>query len=71
VEYSTNKINELSKKYNKKIYYYEDIFLDNNHKILDEIFSSINRIPNEKLLNLWVISNEKRVRLKDEELKIL
>lgn len=71
LEYSTNKINELSKRYNKKIYYYEDIFLDNNRKIIDEIFGVINKTPNENLLNLWVISNEKRVRLKDEELKIL
>ena len=71
LEYSTNKINELSKRYNKKIYYYEDIFLDNNIETINEIFNLINKSPNNELLNLWVISNEKRVRLKDDEIKLL
>lgn len=71
LEYSTLKINELSKRYNKKIYYYEDIFLDNNIETINEIFNLINKTPNKDLLNLWVISNEKRVRLKDDEIKLL
>lgn len=71
LEYSTNKINELSKRYNKKIYYYEDIFLDNNIETINEIFNLINKTPNEELLNFWVISDEKRVRLKDDEIKLL
>lgn len=71
LEYSTNKINELSKRYNKKIYYYEDIFLDNNIETINEIFNLINETPNEELLNFWVISDEKRVRLKDNEIKLL
>ena len=71
LELSTNKINELSKKYNKKIYYYEDIFIDNNMEIIGEIFNTIKQTPNQDLLNFWVISDEKRVRLKDDEIKLL
>ena len=71
LEYSTNKINELSKRYNKKIYYYEDIFLDNNIETINEIFNIINQTPNEELLNLWVFSDEKRVRLRKDEIKLL
>ncbi len=71
LEHSTNKINELSKKYNKKIYYYEDIFLDNNIETITEIFNTIKQTPNQELLNFWVISDEKRVRLKDNEIKLL
>jgi hypothetical protein len=65
LEYSTNKINELSKRYNKKIYYYEDIFLDNNIETISEIFNLINETPNEELINFWVISDKKKVRLSD------
>ena len=71
LEYSTNKINELAKKYNKKIYYYEDIFIDNNMNTINEIFNLINETPNRDLLNFWVISDEKRVRLRDDEIKLL
>jgi hypothetical protein len=71
LEYSTNKINELSKKYNKKIYYYEDIFLDNNIETINEFFNIIKKTPNQDLLNFWVISDEKRVRLNDDEIKLL
>jgi|694.fasta_scaffold137166_3 hypothetical protein len=71
LEHSTNKINELSKRYNKKIYYYEDIFLDNNIETINEIFNLINETPNEELLNFWVISDKKRVRVKDDEKKLL
>jgi hypothetical protein len=71
LEYSTNKINELSKRYKKKIYYYEDIFLDNNIETINEIFNLINETPNEELLNLWVLSDEKRVRLRKDEIKLL
>ena len=71
LELSTNKINELSKKYNKKIYYYEDIFLDNNMETITEIFNIIKKTPNQDLLNFWVISDEKRVRLNDDEIKLL
>lgn len=71
LEYSTKKINELSERYNKKIYYYENIFLDNNIEIINEIFNLINQTPNEELLNFWVISDEKRVRLKKDEIKFI
>jgi len=71
LEYTTNKINELSKRYNKKIYYYEDIFLDNNIETINEIFNLINETPNEDWLNFWVISDKKRVRLRDDEIKLL
>jgi hypothetical protein len=71
LEKSTNKINELSQKYDKKIYYYEDIFLDNNMETINEIFNTIKQTPNQELLNFWVISDEKRVRLNDNEIKLL
>jgi hypothetical protein len=71
LEYSTNKINELAKKYNKKIYYYEDVFLDNNIETINEFFNIIKQTPNQDLLDFWVISDEKRVRLNDDEIKLL
>ncbi len=71
LEKSTNKINELSQKYDKKIYYYEDVFLDNNMETINEIFNIIKQTPNQELLNSWVISDEKRVRLSDNEIKLL
>lgn len=71
LECSTNKINELSKRYNKKIYYYEDIFLDNNIETINEIFNLINETPNKELLNFWVTSDEKRVRLRKDEIKLI
>lgn len=71
VKYSTNKINELSKIYNKKIYYYEDIFLDNNIETINEIFNLINITPNKELLNFWVISDKKVARVKDDGMRLI
>lgn len=71
VKYSTNKINELSKIYNKKIYYYEDIFLDNNIETINEIFNLINITANKELLNFWVISDKKLVRVKDDGIRLI
>ena len=71
LESTTKKLEELSAKYGKKIYYYEDIFIDNNMELINEIFDTIGQKPIHKFLDYWVISDEKRVRLKDDEIRLL
>lgn len=68
---TTKKLEDLSIEYNKKIYYYEDIFIDNNMELINEIFDMIGQKPIQKFLNYWVISDDKRVRLKEEEIRLL
>lgn len=64
-------INELSIKYNHKIYYYEDIFIEHKKEIIDEIFESLNIIPNDNIIEKWIISNDRKVRIDDNEIKLL
>jgi hypothetical protein len=58
-------INELSIKYDKKIYYYEDIFLDKNMEIIDEIFNYIEIKPNFRIIENDILSDNNKVRLEN------
>lgn len=58
-------INELSVEHNKKIYYYEDIFLNKNMEIINEIFNYIEIKPNFKIIENNILSNDNIVRLKN------
>ena len=66
-----NIINEYSIQYNKKIYYYEDIFIYHSMDVINEIFDSLGLKLNEKYLVEYVISNEKKVRINKDEIKLI
>lgn len=71
VEDSTIMINEISKVYNQKIYYYEDIFVKHDLNTIKEIFDKINIVINYDLLNKWIISDDKKVRIDEKLDKLL
>lgn len=48
---------------NKKIYYYEDIFVDKNISIVNEIFHYLELKPIEKVINDWILLDNKKVRI--------
>jgi hypothetical protein len=56
-------IKDLSIKHNKKIYYYEDIFVHNNMDIINEIFDYLEIKVNDNLINLFLLSDEYKVRM--------
>jgi hypothetical protein len=56
-------IKNLSIKHNKKIYYYEDIFIHNNMNIINEIFHYLEIKMVDKLVNLFLLSDEYKVRM--------
>jgi hypothetical protein len=58
-------INELSVKYNKKIYYYEDIFLNKNIEVINEIFNYIEIEPNLEIIETHILSDNNKIRLKN------
>jgi hypothetical protein len=58
-------INELSIKYNKKIYYYEDIFINKDMKIINDIFNYVEIKPNLKIIENNILSDNNVVRLKN------
>jgi hypothetical protein len=62
---------DLSIKYNKKIYYYEDIFVDKNMKIINEIFDYLEIKMDENIINEFIISNDRKVRLNEKNNKLL
>jgi hypothetical protein len=66
-EFDINKASSLlallSKQYNSKIYYYEDIFVDKNMLVINEIFDYLNITPIKEIINSWIISDDKKVRL--------
>jgi hypothetical protein len=61
-------INQLSIKYNKKIYYYEDIFLNKNIETINEIFNYIEIKPNFEIIENNILSNNNKVRLENKKL---
>lgn len=71
VEGSTTEIDEIAKTYNKKVYYYEDIFIEHNLDLIKEIFDEINITINDDLINKWIISNERKVRIDDKVTKLI
>lgn len=70
---SNNKkiISGYSKKYNKKIYYYEDIFVNKNLETLKEIFEYLNIDLNYDLVNEWIFSEDKKVRISENKNKLI
>lgn len=70
---SNNKklINNLSKKYNKKVYYYEDLFINKNMETINEIFNYLELDLKNDLVNQWILSEEKKVRISENKLKLL
>jgi hypothetical protein len=66
-----NIINDYSIQYNKKIYYYEDIFIYHSMGVINEIFDSLGLKLNEKYLVEYVISKEKKVRINKDEIKLI
>jgi hypothetical protein len=60
-----------SEKYNSKIYYYEDIFVDKDMLVINEIFDYLGVKPIEEIVNRWIISDDKKVRIYKKTGKLL
>lgn len=69
--YSKNTINTYSKIHNKKIYYYEDIFINKNIETLKEIFKYLEIDLKYDLVNEWIFSEEKKVRISENKIKLI
>lgn len=61
----------LSKENNKKIYYYEDLFVNKDQLIIDEIFKYLNLTPIKESIDRWIISDNKKVRITEKRDKLL
>jgi hypothetical protein len=73
-----NKIGELKKifsdlsiKNDKKIYYYEDIFIDKNMNTLNEIFDYIGINMNIGVIKKYILSETSKVRLEEKMNKLI
>ena len=71
IENLKKNINDLSIKNKKKIYYYEDIFVNKNMDIINEIFNYLELGINEKIINHYIISEEHKVRLNEKSNKLI
>ncbi len=71
VTYSKKTLTDYSKNHNKKIYYYEDIFIKKNIETIKEIFDYLKINMNTQLVEEWVFSDEKKVRLSEIKTKLL
>ena len=60
-----------SQEYNSKIYYYEDIFVNKDMLVINEIFDCLGIKPIKKIINRWIISNDKKVRIYKEIVKLI
>ena len=61
----------LSNEYSSKIYYYEDIFVNKNKQVINEIFNYLELVPNKESIDSWIISDNKKVRIKEKHHKLL
>jgi hypothetical protein len=61
----------LSKEYSSKIFYYEDIFVNKNEQIINEIFNYLELTPIKESIDYWIISDNKKVRIKENHHKLL
>lgn len=61
----------LSKENNTKIYYYEDLFVNKDQLIIDEIFKYLNLTPIKESIDRWIISDNKKVRIREKRDKLL
>lgn len=66
-----NLISTYSKKYNKKLYTYEDIFINKNIETLKEIFEYLAIDLKYDLVNEWIFSDEKKVRISENKNKLI
>jgi hypothetical protein len=64
-------LGELSIKHNKKIYYYEDIFVDKNMDIINEIFDYLELEIKHDIINEYILSDDRKVRLKEKKNKLI
>jgi hypothetical protein len=64
-------MNDLCVKYNKKIYYYEDIFLIKNPIVIDEIFEYLEIIKNPNIVEKYILSDEHKVRMDKRNNKLI
>lgn len=63
IKIASDLLNQIALNYNSKIYYYEDIFVDKNMLEVNEIFDYLKIEPVEEILNRWIISDDKKVRI--------
>lgn len=61
----------LSIKHNKKIYYYEDIFVNKNMDTINEIFKYLELEINQDVINEYILSDDRKVRLKEKITKLI
>jgi hypothetical protein len=66
-----NKLNEISLKYNHKIYFYEDIFIKKDQEIIDEIFKSVQIEKKNNIIEKWIISDYMKVRVEEPRVKLI
>jgi hypothetical protein len=66
-----NKLGELSLKYNKKIYFYEDIFVNKNIEVINEIFNYLEIKMDENIINEFIISENRKVRLNEKNNRLI
>ena len=62
---------DLSIKHNKKIYYYEDIFVNKNMETINEIFEYLELEINQDIINEYILSDDRKVRLKEKITKLI
>lgn len=61
-----NKLGELSLKHNKKIYNYEDIFVNKNMDVINEIFNYLKIKMDKNIINKFIVSEDCKVRLNEK-----
>jgi hypothetical protein len=66
-----NKLGELSLKHNKKIYFYEDIFVNKNMDTINEIFNYLEIKMDENIINEFIISEDRKVRLNEKKNRLI
>ena len=64
-------LTDLSVKYKHKIYYYEDIFIEHNRKIIEEIFKGITNKIDEDIITRLIISDHMKVRIDEKVNKLI
>jgi len=62
---------DLSIKHNKKIYYYEDIFVNKNMDIISEIFNYLELNMNIDVIKNYILSEDPKVRLNKKSNKLI
>ena len=66
-----NKLKELSLTYNTKIYFYEDIFLKIEKKVLYSLLEYIGIQPNNEIIKNTIDSKQFKVRIEDSDISLI